>query len=226
MDCTYGGNGVMGVYAGPTDSWIDLSFSNSLNGLVTDGLVLALDAGRTLSYPGSGTTWTDLSGNGNNCTIDASGFTYNASGYFSMTDGGGITKSGTMNTSTTCTCVFWMRTTDIQSLFWGSAGSGASHYLGAYNSGNKFYNGSCGSPTFFMDTVSKANIYDNIRDNQWHMIEFKSVDFSVWTDYTFNKYFGFTFGDGAIAYLSIYNRNLTEEESKQNYNATKSRFGL
>jgi hypothetical protein len=201
----------MGVYAGPD--------------IVENGLVLALDAGNTKSYPGSGSTWTDLSGNGNNCTIDASGFTYNASGYFSMTDGGGITKSGTMNTSTTCTCVFWMRTTDIQSLFWGSAVSG-SFYLGAYNSGNKFYNGSCGSPTFFMDTVSKANIYDNIRDNQWHMIEFKSVDFSVWTDYTFNKYSSFTFGDGAIAYLSIYNRNLTEEESKQNYNATKSRFGL
>jgi hypothetical protein len=59
----------MGAYAGPIDSWIDLSFSNSLNGLVTNGLVLALDAARTLSYPGSGTTWTDLSGNGNNGTL-------------------------------------------------------------------------------------------------------------------------------------------------------------
>ena len=29
--------------------------------IVTDGLVLALDAGNTKSYPGSGTTWTDLS---------------------------------------------------------------------------------------------------------------------------------------------------------------------
>ena len=33
------------------------------------GLVLALDAGNTKSYPGSGTTWTDLSGNGLNATI-------------------------------------------------------------------------------------------------------------------------------------------------------------
>jgi hypothetical protein len=163
-----------------------------------------------------------LSGNGNNCTIDASGFTYNASGYFSMANGG-ITKTGTMNTSTTCTCVFWMRTTDTQSLFWGSTVS-TGYFLGAYRVDNKFYNGLCGSPTFFMDTVSKANIYDNIRDNQWHMIEFKSVDFSAWTNYTFNKYSTFTFGDGAIAYLSIYNRNLTEEESKQNFNATKSRY--
>ena len=192
--------------------------------IVTDGLVLCLDAGNIKSYPGSGTTWTDLSGNGNNCTIDASGFTYNASGYFSMADGG-ITKSGTMNTSTTCTCVFWMRTADVQSLFWGSTVS-SGYYLGAYRVGNKFYNGLCGSPTFFMDTVSKANIYDNIRDNQWHMIEFKSVDFSAWTDYTFNKYGSYTFGDGAIAYLSIYNRNLTEEESKQNFNALRGRFSI
>ena len=32
--------------------------------IVTDGLVLALDAGNTKSYSGSGATWTDLSGNG------------------------------------------------------------------------------------------------------------------------------------------------------------------
>jgi hypothetical protein len=37
--------------------------------VVTDGLVLALDAADVSSYPGSGTTWTDLSGNGNNGTL-------------------------------------------------------------------------------------------------------------------------------------------------------------
>lgn len=37
--------------------------------IVTDGLVLALDAGNDKSYPGTGTTWTDLSGNGNNGTL-------------------------------------------------------------------------------------------------------------------------------------------------------------
>jgi hypothetical protein len=45
--------------------------------IVTDNLVLALDAGNPKSYPGSGTTWYDLSGNGNNVTI--SGATYNSS---------------------------------------------------------------------------------------------------------------------------------------------------
>ena len=37
--------------------------------IVTDGLVVHLDAGDSASYPGSGTTWTDLSGNGNNGTL-------------------------------------------------------------------------------------------------------------------------------------------------------------
>ena len=192
--------------------------------IVTDGLVLHLDAGNSKSYPGSGSTWYDLSGNGNNYTIDASGFAYNSSGYFSMANGG-ISKVGTMNTTSTCTCVFWMRTSDVQSLFWGSTVSNA-YYLGAYSSGNKFYNNLCGSPTFFMDTVSKANIYDNIRDNLWHMIEFKSVDFSSWTNYILNKYNTYAFGDGAIAIVSIYNRNLTQQESLKNYNALKGRFGL
>jgi len=192
--------------------------------IVTDGLVLCLDAANPKSYPGSGTTWFDLSGNGNNCIIDVSGFTYNSSGNFSMADGG-ISKTGTMNTSTTCTCVFWMKTTDAQALFWGSTVSNG-YYLGAYSVSNKFYNGLCGSPTLFMDTISKANIYDNIRDDQWHMIEFKSVDFSAWTNYTFNKYNTFTFANGNISYLMVYNKNLSSDESKQNFNAIRGRYGI
>jgi len=45
--------------------------------VVTDGLVLALDAGNAKSYPGSGTTWTDLSGNSNNGTL-TNGPTYSS----------------------------------------------------------------------------------------------------------------------------------------------------
>jgi hypothetical protein len=36
---------------------------------VTDGLVLCLDAANVKSYSGTGTVWTDLSGNGNNGTL-------------------------------------------------------------------------------------------------------------------------------------------------------------
>ena len=48
--------------------------------IVTDGLVLALDAENTKSYPGSGTNVSDLSGKGNNGTI--TGATFNSDGYF------------------------------------------------------------------------------------------------------------------------------------------------
>jgi len=53
--------------------------------IVTDGLVLALDAGNAKSYPGSGTTWNDLSGNGRNFTL------FNSSYYsYSSANGGSI----------------------------------------------------------------------------------------------------------------------------------------
>jgi len=45
--------------------------------IITDGLVLALDAANPKSYPGSGTTWFDRSGNGNNGTL-VNGPTYSS----------------------------------------------------------------------------------------------------------------------------------------------------
>ena len=44
--------------------------------IVTDGLVLSLDAGNTKSYPGTGTLWSDRSGNANNGTL-TNGHTFN-----------------------------------------------------------------------------------------------------------------------------------------------------
>jgi|DEB0MinimDraft_10_1074344.scaffolds.fasta_scaffold02663_1 hypothetical protein len=52
-------------------------FATTSPKIVTNGLVLYLDAGQSTSYNG-GTTWTDLSGNGNNATI--SGAVYNSLG--------------------------------------------------------------------------------------------------------------------------------------------------
>ena len=55
--------------------------------IVRDGLALYLDAANTKSYPGSGTTWKDLSGKGNNGTL-TNGPT------FSSDDGGSILVDG------------------------------------------------------------------------------------------------------------------------------------
>jgi hypothetical protein len=45
--------------------------------VITDGLVLYLDAANTRSYPGSGTAWNDLSRSGNNSTL-VNGPTFNS----------------------------------------------------------------------------------------------------------------------------------------------------
>jgi hypothetical protein len=61
--------------------------------IVTDGLLLHLDAGNKNSYGGSGTTWTDLSGNGYNATL-------NNSVGFTTTNGGMLTLNGSNQTAT------------------------------------------------------------------------------------------------------------------------------
>ena len=63
----------------PINSVLSQSFSvaTTYPKIVTSGLVLNLDAANSLSYPGNGTTWTDLSGRGNNGTL-VNGPTYSS----------------------------------------------------------------------------------------------------------------------------------------------------
>jgi len=102
--------------------------------IVTDGLVLALDAGNTKSYPGSGATWTDLSGNGNNGTL-TNGPTYSsANGGSIVFDGigdyvSGPTFSSVLNyqTSGTIECFFKIISSpsaDFEDI-WGFASGGS-----------------------------------------------------------------------------------------------------
>jgi len=52
--------------------------------IVNDGLVLALDAANDKSYSGSGTTWNDLSGNGNHFTLSGTDFVSTNPKHFSL----------------------------------------------------------------------------------------------------------------------------------------------
>jgi hypothetical protein len=74
------GRGIAGIRSG-------VSAGPSTPSIIYDGLKLYLDAGNVSSYPGTGTLWTDLSGNGNNGTL-TNGPTYNSS------NGGSITFDG------------------------------------------------------------------------------------------------------------------------------------
>ena len=64
--------------------------------IVTDGLILNLDAGNTKSYPGSGNTWTDLSKEKNHATI--SNFAVGSLNGGTLT-ANGATSSGFINAS-------------------------------------------------------------------------------------------------------------------------------
>lgn len=71
-----------------------------------------LDAGNPASYPGTGTTWTDLSGNNNNGTL-VNGVGYNSSNGGSLTFDGtsnyvNAGNTATMNTPNALTVIAWV----------------------------------------------------------------------------------------------------------------------
>jgi len=79
----------MSVYAGPADWWTDGTndgrYHIATKGIVQTGLVYHIDAAVTQSYPGSGSTWTDLTSSPINATIN--------NGTFSNDSGGSLIPS-------------------------------------------------------------------------------------------------------------------------------------
>lgn len=87
--------------------------------IVTDGLIFAVDAGNTKSYLGTGTTWKDLSGNGNDGTL-TNGPTFDSAngGSLVFDNANDIAVYGSSNNLTgdnlqTCTLSAWFKTTTI-----------------------------------------------------------------------------------------------------------------
>ena len=83
--------------------------------IVTDGLVLYLDAANTKSYIGSGTTWTDLSRGGNNTTL-VNGPTFNSSnGGNILFDGvdDRVSRTSNINTGQDFTVSAWIYPTAL-----------------------------------------------------------------------------------------------------------------
>jgi hypothetical protein len=84
---------------------------------ITDGLVLALDAANTKSYPGSGTTWTDLSGRGNNGTlVNGVGYSGSNLGFLSFdgtNDYGSISSPSPLSGTKLFSFEIWVNFTSI-----------------------------------------------------------------------------------------------------------------
>ncbi len=76
--------------------WVNISVKSG-GALPTDGMRVYLDATNSLSYPGTGTTWSDLSGYGNNFQVVAGAFKGGAgsmTGYFDFQGSDGQAKNG------------------------------------------------------------------------------------------------------------------------------------
>lgn len=89
-------------------SWITISSS----GPVTTNLVLHLDAGNTSSYPGSGTVWSDLSGNNNNFNIVATAYNSTGVKYMDFNGSYGVAKNSadiSISDATGVTYCAWTR---------------------------------------------------------------------------------------------------------------------
>lgn len=106
----------MSVHAGPADWWTDGTDAGrthiATKGIVTSGLVLNLDAGVSSSYSGSGTTWTDLSGNGNNGTlVNGIPFLSDNGGALSFAATNDYVTASTGITGTSYTFLLWHKNT-------------------------------------------------------------------------------------------------------------------
>jgi len=147
-----------------------LSQTNAGYTFPTANRVVHLDAGDISSYSGSGTTWSDLSGNSNNFTL--------SSCTFDSGNGGSIDFDGTNSTAdrgseltfnkTSNTMMFWVK--QDQNNLRGLVNRNASN---SYNSFISFADRpsraetdtNCNNFTYEESMTSNANIDSSVRDN-------------------------------------------------------------
>ena len=220
--------------------------------IVLDGLVLYLDAGITLSYPGNGTTWTDVNGLGpkNNGTL-TNGPTYSSS------NGGSIVFDGT-NDYVNGPAISSQLTGDITVEAWIYITSGPSDWVriigtGANPSGNRTFGlwydinrrllwqrYGATDPSIYPANVLSYNTWYYVAattsgSSNVLYLNGSSIGSSTaagpWPASNENITIGsavgiHTFLTGNIAITRIYTRGLSASEILQNFNAQKSRFGL
>ena len=208
--------------------------------IVTDGLVLCLDAANVKSYPGSGTTWYDVSAGGYNATLVNSP-TYNAAGYFTFTGSQTATVTNPLYASQTnlnqvWTVSAWLNIDDTtgQSLINYGIGLypsyGTNNSLLYLNSGaNDYYTygGDVGNLgwkflTFrFRNSDGTRTIYSNASNISTSGPNNTSTPVSLNATSTIGSNLR-----GSLARLEIYNRLLSDAEVQQNFQALRGRYGV
>ena len=213
------------------------------------GLVLALDAGNTKSYPGSGTTWTDLSGNGNNLTLVNSP-TYSSAYGGCLTFNGSNQRAFIANASCSSnfkTMTAYSSVAIIKSLKsdtgWGTLYSfgDSSNFIDMWQRSPTRTYGSDGTQLYsstdmytsglsmWTHTTSVAAggvLYRNDASIGSAVVSSQpstsSLDFGVAYDSNTNSYYM----NMEMPILLIYNRVLTSSEVSQIFTAYRARFGL
>jgi hypothetical protein len=222
--------------------------------LVMNGLVLCLDAGNSKSYPGSGTTWTDLSGLGNNGTL-VNGVGYN-SGNLGSLSFDGVDDRGTFTTPITSTSnqTYEIWTNAVASAIAAdgyayilhnnsvSSTTGASYLTIGIKPTQQYYaalNGAYGTISSGV-TASNLNIvqitltWDGATQKMYMNGDLKDSEaltgtpqnFSTTTSFGDDKSTTYRMIQGNIYSIKIYNRALTAAEIQQNFNALKGRFSI
>lgn len=221
--------------------------------IVSSGLVLHLDAGNTTSYPGTGTTWFDLSGNALNGTLTNTTFSSLNGGSFAFNGTSSVVAipNSTSLDNQSFTIEVWVKTNNTsQNGFWFEKGTVNTQYSFFQESSNgriycrvyttgvvdtitavtaSFMNTSTWYQCVFTFTSGAQKLYINKTDagtgTTSGTIATNNGGMSIGAYGGFNGARGYYF-NGNIAIERIYNRALTLAEITQNYNVHKTRFGL
>jgi hypothetical protein len=207
-----------------------------------NGLVLCLDAANPKSYPGSGTTWTDLSGRGNNGTL-VNGVGYNSGNLGSLVFDGvndyvNIPNFSPLANSPACTISIWSYVKQNKGYhFWGSLmfllqiQSNQTYRLRFNLNGD--WRGEY-TTSFPLNIYHKLDITWDGTTTKMYINAQETVSSTL--DSAFSSFSNTTnqplqisrrdadYSNVDIPQVSIYNRALTASEIQQNFNALKSRF--
>lgn len=240
-------------YNGQTDKMV---FNIDYPGIITNGLILNLDAGFTPSYPTTGTTWYDLGGNTYNGTLTNSP-TFNSANNGSLIFDGvddqapvsNATFNNTLNALSAITVEIWIKPPTSPTQYGGYISrqtSAVSNYTGWSIRQNNLNNGAI---EWFGFGSNSNMITGSVTPNAWTLAT------GTWNGTVMTLYIngsqastrtnsvntisatGQVLAIGKLSYgnfpqtfsmasARIYNRALTAAEVLQNYNAQKSRFGL
>jgi hypothetical protein len=207
--------------------------------IITDGLVLALDAANTKSYPGNGSTWSDLSGNSNNGTLtnnplfsDGS-LIFNGSGKSStLTSPFGQSNFTTAslwykrveaNSSTTWRTLLGTANTNVHHLI----SQSSSRILGVWDGSFRSFgytppiDGKFHNFTIIYQSATNASLYvDGVFISTVVIV----LNLTTSPIGLIGNWNGGNYWAGNISLPTIYNRALTPQEITQNFNALKNRF--